>query len=97
MRREAERDAEQDADDLGGLGDAGDEASLRLGEAEDLLVVERGERGQADHRRGEERQRVPDAPQRADLPEDADRLRPRRWLLVGVDDLLARRPAARRS
>ena len=92
-----ERDAEDDADDLGGLGDGGDEASLRLGEVEDLLVVEGGERRQADHRRGEERQREPDPPQRADLPEDADRLRPRRRLLVGVDDRLGRAPAARRS
>ena len=88
ISREAKRDADEDADDLGGLGDAGDEASLRLGEVEDLLVVERRERGQADHRRGEERQRVPDPPQRADLPEDADGLGPRRWFLVGADDLL---------
>ena len=92
-----QRDAEGDADDLRGLGDGGDEAPLRLGEVEDLLVVERRERGQADHRRGEERQREPDAPQRADLPEDAHRLGPRRRLLVGVDDRLGRRrpPRAR--
>ena len=83
-----ERDPEHDADDRRGLGDRGDEASLRLGEVEDLLVVERRERREADHRRGEERQREPDPPQRAHLPEDAHRLGPRRWLLVGLDDRL---------
>ena len=54
MSRDGQRDAEEDADDLGGLGDAGDEAPLGLGEVEDLLVVERREarRGRSPTRPG---------------------------------------------
>ena len=37
-----------DADDLARLDDGGEEAPLRLVEAEDLVVVEREERGEAD-------------------------------------------------
>ena len=85
-----ERDAEQDRDDLRGLGERGDQTALELVEAEDLVVVERRQRDQADERGGEERQRVPDAPQRADLPQDADRLRERRRDLVGADHRRAR-------
>ena len=58
-----ERDAERDADELRGFGQRGDETAGRLVEMEHLLVVERREREQADDRRGEERQRVPDAAQ----------------------------------
>ena len=73
-----------------GLGERGDEPALEVVEMEHLLVVERRERDEADERGREERQRVPDAAQRADLPEDADRLRERRRDLVGADDVGAR-------
>ncbi len=56
-----------------------------VAEVEDLLVVQRRQRDETEERRREERQRVPDAPQRADLPQDADRLGERRRDLVGVD------------
>ncbi len=82
-----ERDPEHDADDTEWLGARGDDPSLRLREVEDLLVVDRRQGREADHRGGEERQREPDAPQRADLPQDAHRLGPRRRGFVGVDDL----------
>ena len=81
-----------EADDLRGSAIAATKPRCALVEVEHLLVVERRERDEADERRGEERQRVPDAPQRADLPQDAERLRERRRDLVGADDRLARRP-----
>ncbi len=54
---------------------------------EDLLVVQRRERDEADERGREERQRVPDPAQRSDLPQDADRFRERRRRFVGADDV----------
>ena len=64
-------------------------------EPEHFLVIEVRQRCEADDRRGEERQREPDAPEGAHLPQDADRLRPRGRRFVGVDDRLfgARRAA----
>ena len=71
-----DRDADEEAHDLGRLGDRGDDAPLHLVQAEDVLVEQRADRQQADDRKRDERQRSEDASKCADLPDDPPRLRP---------------------
>ena len=62
------------ADELERLDGGGHRAAAHLVEAELLLVEERGQGHEADERRGQERQGVPDAPEAGDLPAHAPRL-----------------------
>ena len=92
LRHHAGRDAGTDdqADELGRLDAGGDDASGPLVQVEDLLVEEGGEDRETDERDREERQRVPDAAEAVDLPDDAPRLSKARPRLFGLRRLFGR-------
>ena len=70
----ADPGADDEADELHRLDRGGDEPAGPLVEAVHLLVEEAGERREADERRGEERQRPPDAPEALDATAQPPRL-----------------------